>query len=347
MRQRLEQLAAAPDPDQLASLASEMVEIEARLNDARLGADRMRDILATLRGFARPMEGVTGVVPLVDAIEAAIRLTSNQIALRGYVVREFHAAPLVCGHQGQLCQVFTNLLSNAAQAMAEGNGPQRPIRIVVTASEADAIVEIIDAGEGIPAEVMVRIFEPFFTTKPIGGGTGLGLAIVHTILQAHQGEVAVTSKPHEGSTFRVRLPLAPPSPARVAEVAVRPEPSRRAVLIVDDDVAVGRLLRRMLEAHHDVSVVTSGREALERLRDHPPDVIVSDLMMAEMTGIEFHAHLLAEHPEHARRMLFLTGGAFTPATHAFVAEMSDRILLKPVSLGDLLAAIEAALVRPT
>jgi chemotaxis protein histidine kinase CheA len=120
-----------------------------------------------------------------------------------------------------LQQVFTNISLNAIQAMEQGG----QLTINVDQDEQQAIIDIIDTGSGIPQEHLDKIFDPFFSTKPVGKGTGLGLSIVHGLIEEHQGEVTVDSKIGEGTTFHIRLPLAPssgpqpklPSPTVIAE----------------------------------------------------------------------------------------------------------------------------------
>jgi CheY-like chemotaxis protein len=118
------------------------------------------------------------------------------------------------------------------------------------------------------------------------------------------------------------------------------------VLVVDDDVGVGRLLGLILQEDHDVVVAASGQEALARIAVRVPDVVLSDLMMPGMTGIELHAAIAASHPALARRMLFTTGGAYTPETQAFVTAMGERVLAKPVSVATIRAAVAAVIASP-
>ena len=326
-----------------AHVVGSLREIATQLVDARDGAIRIRDVVGTLRTFARPIDDEPQLVSLVDVVAAALGVVENEVSLRGRPISTIRQRPSVRGHEGRLGQAFANLLINAAQALVDENSvrPQR-ITVVVDATDEDAIVEVTDTGVGIPSSVMARIFEPFFTTRSVGAGAGLGLAITHAVVQAHGGTIAVTSKVDEGTTFRVCLPRAEPLPRPVPSTLATP--SRATILVVDDDVIVGRMLLRILEPHHDVVVTVSGREALVAIQDREPDVIVSDLMMPEMTGMQLHAQLLAERPALADRMLFVTGGAFTSATQAFVSHMGGRVIYKPMSPKDLLAAI-AQIVR--
>jgi CheY-like chemotaxis protein len=166
----------------------------------------------------------------------------------------------------------------------------------------------------------------------VGVGTGLGLSICHRLVASLGGHIDVESEVGRGTMFRVRLPA-----ASVATAAVNDRrddglaPARRgSVLVIDDDAIVGVAIRRTLESQHDVVTTTSAREALEWLRAGKRfDVIVCDLMMPQMTGMDFHRECRSIAPDHAARILFLTGGAFTPRAREFFDTTDNRRLEKP------------------
>jgi DNA-binding NtrC family response regulator len=118
------------------------------------------------------------------------------------------------------------------------------------------------------------------------------------------------------------------------QLVLMPGPAGRRgrVLVVDDEPLVGAAVRRALGSDHDVTVVPGGREALDRLEREHFDVVVSDLLMPEVTGMELHAAVEARDPDLAERMIFVTGGAFTPAARAFVEEHRECVLEKPFEL---------------
>jgi CheY-like chemotaxis protein len=198
----------------------------------------------------------------------------------------------------------------------------------------------------MPAEVIARIFDPFFTSKPVGAGTGLGLAICDTIVRAHGGEITVSSEVGQGSTFVVRLPASDGVPSYLQ----RPTPviavARRArVLVIDDEPAIGIALRRTLQDDHDVEAVTSARGALDLLdAGRRFDLILCDMMMPEQTGEGLHAELAVKLPDQAERMVFLTGGAFTPGARAFLDRINNLCLEKPFD-GDAVRALCARMIR--
>ena len=205
-----------------------------------------------------------------------------------------------------------------------------------------AVIEVRDTGSGIPPENLERIFDPFYTTKAVGVGTGLGLAICHKIVAELGGRIDVQSQVGKGTVFFIALPPAASTAGPVRRPSKAPRPSRRAsVLVVDDEVAIGMGVQRILARYHDVEFVTRGQEALARIvAGERFDAILSDVMMPEMTGVELHQSLVRQVPEQAERVVFLTGGAFTPACQAYLDEVSNRTVDKPFRAADLLAVIE-------
>ncbi len=252
------------------------------------------------------------------------------------------------GNESRIGQVILNLIVNAAQAMPEGHADRNEICLTTrTSDDGRAVIEVSDTGSGITEENLVRIFDPFFTTKPVGVGTGLGLSICHRIVSELGGQIAVESRVGKGTLFRVTLPAATAkaTPARV--LSAPPMASGRArVLVVDDEVALGRALQRSLSAHHDVIALTSGGEALLRIAAGERfDVILSDLMMPEVSGMEMHGRLQSLAPDQAERMIFVTGGAFTPAAREFLDGVPNPRVDKPIELTNLLAIIAGFIRR--
>ena len=243
--------------------------------------------------------------------------------------------------------MFINLLVNATEAIPEGQADRHEIRLTTRTDAAGwARIEIRDTGKGIPSDVANRIFDPFFTTKPVGGGIGLGLSICHNIIRSVGGEITFETEPGKGSVFRVALPPAAKAPAvrPVSQPIARVATRRGRLLIVDDEVVFANSLRRMLSREHDVTVANSGRAALELLRAGERfDVILCDLMMPEITGMDVHAQLLQLAPEQTERMIFMTGGAFSPSARQFLDRITNRCFDKPCDLGALREAIRERL----
>ncbi len=177
------------------------------LDETRQGAERIRDIVKSLREFSHVDDGELRPADLNECIENSLRLVWNELKYSAQVRRDYGPVPPVPCHPQRLGQVFVNLLVNAAQAL----GGKGEIAVSTRVEGDEAVVRIRDTGCGIPEEVLPRIFEPFFTTKPVGKGTGLGLHVAHTIVQSHGGRIEVRSSVGVGTEFAVRLPRAGPA----------------------------------------------------------------------------------------------------------------------------------------
>jgi CheY-like chemotaxis protein/anti-sigma regulatory factor (Ser/Thr protein kinase) len=254
---------------------------------------------------------------------------------------------VVEGIAARLEQVFVNLLLNAAQALPEADPEQNEVTVTVD-HDADWVrVLITDTGSGMSEAIKKRIFDPFFTTKPAGVGTGLGLPICQGIVSAHGGTLDVLSAPGHGSTFTVKLKRYR-GDLRLRETAPPSSGSTRGrVLIVDDDVAVGRTLRLALEDDHEITVVANGAEALRELHAAKAgdsyDAILCDLLMPGMTGAELYTLARRELPDIAPRFIFMSGGYFkhgeSPATGA------QPVLEKPFNLEQVRAVLTDVVSR--
>jgi len=168
------------------------------------GADRIREIVSSLKTYAHPGDVVPRPVDVNLELERALTLTHNELKFHCEVVRQLEPLPPVMGHAGELGQVFVNLLVNASQAMNRQG--KVSVRTKKTSGGDRVRVEIEDDGAGMPPQVAVRVFEPFFTTKEVGQGTGLGLSIVYGIIQRHGGDISVRSAQGRGTTFTIDLP---------------------------------------------------------------------------------------------------------------------------------------------
>jgi signal transduction histidine kinase len=325
-----------------------LLELQEPLRDTREALERIRDIVRDVKLFSRSNDEAKGAVDVRRIIDSSSRMAQNEIRHRARLVKRYGDVPLVDGNESRIGQVILNLIVNAAQAIPEGHAERNEIRLTTrTADDGRAVVEVADTGAGIGREILERIFDPFFTTKPVGIGTGLGLAICHRIVSELGGQIAVESEVGKGSLFRVILPAARARPPLATRVSGPPAPSARArVLVVDDEVAVGRALKRSLSAHHDVVAITSGGDALVRIADGELfDVILCDLMMPEVSGMEMHERLRNIAPHQTDRMIFLTGGAFTPAAREFLDNVPNPRIDKPVEITNLLAIIAGLMPR--
>ncbi|MBV9950041.1 MAG: response regulator, partial [Myxococcales bacterium] len=238
-------------------------EVSLALDHARNGAERIRDIVRSLKTFSRPENETCAPLDVTQVLEATLSMIANEVRHRAHLVKDYTQVPEVVANEARLGQVFLNLLLNAVQALPEGRFEANEIRVVVRSLSGErVVVEVHDNGIGIAPQVRGRIFEPFFTTKPVGIGTGLGLAICHGIVTSLGGVLSVDSEVGKGSVFRVTLPAAGRVVGAAAAKATRtslpvPAPTKRGrILVVDDEPIVCFSLQRLLSSEGEVVAET-------------------------------------------------------------------------------------------
>ncbi|MFO0651536.1 MAG: ATP-binding protein [Polyangiales bacterium] len=325
------------------NVQAEIDAVAFELASAREAAERVRRVVRDLAVFTRTDGGETSRVNLATPLETAIRLTENTIRHRATLVKEVRPVASVMGNEAQLTQVFVHLLLNAAQSIKQGSPAHNEVRVSVgRTADGRVQVSVSDTGHGMSPEVLGRVFDPFFTTRPVGEGAGLGLSVCHGTVASMGGEIVVESELGRGSTFRVLLPAVGVT-GRPATVTPIPEPDavpRSRVLVIDDDPMVCRSLTRLLQAHHDVEPITEAADGLSRIASGERfDVILCDVMMPEMSGVEFYQKLQVVAPEQAARVVFVTGGVFSPEARAFLDAGKHRVIEKPVTQGALYKAL--------
>lgn len=178
------------------------------LASMKMGAERIRQIVLSLRNFSRLDEAEMKAVDLHEGLDSTLLLLSNRLKRGIHVVQRYGDLPPVECYPAQLNQVFMNILSNAIDALLESDHTQKKtIAITTEVRSPHVCIHIQDNGMGIPAALLSKLFDPFFTTKPIGQGTGLGLAISYQIVQRHCGDIEVESSPQSGTKFSIILPI--------------------------------------------------------------------------------------------------------------------------------------------
>jgi len=195
------------------------------LDDALQGGRRVMSIVRDLKTMSRE-GGETGAADVHAALDLACRIANRQIEAKARLVRDYGHVPSVRGSAGRLGQVFLNLLTNAVQAIPEGQRDAH--RITLRTRVRHELVEVIvrDTGRGIPPHVLPHIFDPFYTTKT-KDGTGLGLSITRSVIDSMGGTIEVESREGDGATFILRLPMAErPSSAAEAQAAAEAAPAR-------------------------------------------------------------------------------------------------------------------------
>jgi signal transduction histidine kinase/ActR/RegA family two-component response regulator len=329
--------------------AAELRDVLAALREARDGIFRAGHIVRDLKSFAHSSDDDLAPIEVSELLESCVRLARKEIAGRARLVTDYAKVPRVLANELRLGQVFLNLVINAAQAIPAGRPDAHEIRLTTRVDAADRVVVTVrDTGSGMSPATMEKIFEPFFTTKKKGSGMGLGLFICQGIVGKLGGSITVESEPGQGSSFHVTLPSTESSSLRppVTRVSVIPSmiPRQARILVVDDEPLIGASIRRGLGSNHHVHVVGNGRAALEALEGGQRfDVVVCDLMMPEMTGMELYDALSATNPAMAARMVFMTGGMLDPGAADFLNRVPNQRIPKPFDLEGLERKIAKAL----
>jgi PAS domain S-box-containing protein len=316
-------------------------------------ADRARKVVRHLLAFARQQHPEWSAVRVGDVVESALALREHELAMSGIEVRREMAPdlPRALADAHQLQQAFLNLILNAEHAMRESHGRGRlTIRgRVLPKGDARPVpvirLEFEDDGPGVPEEHRGRIFEPFFTTKSVGTGTGLGLSLTHGIVVQQGGSIWAERGAAGGARFVVELKasteaagerpaVAPPLPGAAGPLA------GRRVLLVEDEAPLREIGCEVLEAEGcQVVAVGNGQEALAHLAREFFDVVVSDVKMPGLSGLEVYRRACALHPALRLRFLFVTGDAVRPETALFLEQTGCAHLEKPYNVDQLVRRV--------
>ena len=340
---------AADMAAQLAGARARIARIVDCLQEAKLGADRARLVVRDLRTFSHADDERLTTLDVRRVLESSINLAYAEIRGHARLVKDYGPIPAVMGNETKLGQVFLNLLVNAAQAVQGGDAQDSCIRVTTkTDGRRNCVVEVTDNGGGIAPENLARVFEPFFTTKE-KRSTGLGLSICQHVVSAMGGQVEAESQVGTGSTFRVTLPgVAERAELDAASLRAPEAPSPRCrVLVIDDEPMMARAVQRLLDAEHDVVTSSDPLGAVEQVRAGERfDAILCDLMMPAMNGMEVYEAIARVAEEQARRMVFMTGGAFTPTIVRFLEGIENPRIEKPLEHAALRAILRAHLGEP-
>jgi len=331
--------------------ASEALALDDLLEQARAaveGAHRVHETVQRIRVFSHMDDERAEPLSINRVIDSASDMARSELKYRARLAKSYGELPEITANEGQLSQVFLNLLVNAAQSIDEGDVEHNEIQ-VRTWHEGDRVMaEVRDTGRGMPPAVLERIFEPFFTTKDVGEASGLGLSICQRIVESYGGKIRAESTPGTGSRFVVQIPVvqradAPEEPPAAPIPASEDDVQRGRVLVIDDEPQVARALAGILDVH-DVTIATSGAEGRRIIEQGEVfDVILCDLMMPQVTGMDLYAWLSEHDPKLADRVVFITGGAFTPRARALLEQVPNQCLTKPFDL-DTVCGMVAGLV---
>jgi len=321
------------------------------------GAHRAKELVEQILLFSKQSEKERKPLAIQSLVKEALKLLRpsipTTIEIKQYIDSSCNK---VQADATQIHQVIVNLCTNAWQAMEEEGGT---LTIELTESELDQSIaklypnlnqgkyvrlSISDTGPGMNKETQERIFEPFYTTKAVNKGTGLGLSVVHGIVSSHKGDIHVVSKPGKGSVFHIYLPTIKSEETVATKQSIKLAKGSEYVMVVDDEIAIGDLIKRMLENFgYQTEVYNSGLDAFEAFKDNPNkfDLLITDLTMPQMTGFDLadQIHKIKEQLP----VIIMTGfgDSITKATKERYGV--KQVLVKPVAIEQLTTAIRKAL----
>jgi PAS domain S-box-containing protein len=329
------------------------------VDTVRTAAERAAALTKQLLAFGRKQVLVLQVLDLnelLGEVKAMLStIPSDQIQFM--VIPSSQPLPVKVD-PGKIEQVIMNLAVNACDAMPSGGvlkikTSRVPKAVLGTIarnqSAAYAMVEVTDTGSGIDAETKSHLFEPFFTTKPIGKGTGLGLSTVYGIVKQSGGFIEVDSVPGEGTTFKVYFPIVEQaiSLRKAPKMSSTVEGGSETVLLAEDQASIRDVLREFLESKgYKVLEARNGSQALEIGRHYPGsiDVLVTDVIMPQVRGLELAERVTEIHPEV--RVIFMSGySADALPENRLLSERSMTLIQKPFDPEELAQKIRESLSR--
>jgi len=313
-------------------------------------AQRVAKIVKNLLTFARQRKGAKEYVDINSVVLRVLELRTYEMNLSNIEVITQLAPdlPWTMANTGQLQQVFLNIILNAEQAMTKAhNKGKLSVKTQQIGNNIRASFE--DDGPGIARENLDRIFDPFFTTKGVAGGTGLGLSLSYGIIKEHNGGIYARSELGKGATLFVELPIVPEvQQLKLAETVVE-EPRRvtgARIMVVDDELAICQFLARVLtQDGHNVETIDNASAALERLERERYNLILVDIRMEGMDGIELYRHMRKIAPSLQRRVVFITGDTMTSGTRNFLDRIKAHCIPKPFDTEQLKRDINQILIE--
>lgn len=300
-----------------------------RLDGAMQGARRVRKIVSDLRAFARADEDAEGrPIDIHRVLDTAASTADSQIRYWARLERDYgDDVAEVIGNPDRLAHLFVNLLLYSAKTMPEGDATNNFIRLRTRMGDGRVVVEVEDSGPPIPVADLERIFDPVYCGEGAGESSGLSLWMCRSLVAGHGGEISAHSGTR-GKTIRVVLPAYTGAEDSVeGDEDVSLQVGR--VLVIDDDEQVAHSLDILFEGS-DLVILSSGKDAYERVAGGEDfDWIFCDLMMPDMSGMEFYERVRKLGTGIEERIVFMTGGAFTRRARQFIEQVPNACLSKP------------------
>jgi signal transduction histidine kinase len=328
---------AGKEPDKkYGGLAYDFLQVHLNqlFSDMDMAAKRVAKIVTDLTDFARqPSVTEKSRMHMNTAVENAIRLAQTSLRKSGIKVRLELGdnVPLMEGNLQSIEQIVLNLTINAVQAIDHDQGE---VKVVTGYQKKDGwvFVSISDNGRGIDPSIRDKLFDPFVTDKQAEGGTGLGLSITHNLVKAHDGKITFQSKQGKGTTFTVSFPT------------ILKE-KRPRILVVDDDKEIRDIITEVLTTDRPylLDEACNGVEACIKLGTYRPDLLILDIFMPKMDGLEVCRNIKREPELSGTKVIITTGFPDHPKLKEVANLGFANIYSKPVKLQDLLKAVDDCL----
>ncbi len=311
---------------------------------------RASSITRNLLAFSRNQEAKKELIDVTEPLKSVLAITRRELEkLNIHIVENFKPLPKICCDAGQLSEVFLNMVTNARDAMREKGG-----KLIIQAEPVGENIQIIfqDTGCGIPEKIKGKIFEPFVTTKGALGkgdipGTGLGLFLSYGIIDGYKGKIEVASEVGKGTRFTLSIPVSKNLPCgsiRHTEMESSGESEGKLkILLVDDEKAISFGLKKFLESRgHKVRAFLKAKEGLEHIRKDRFDLVLSDIAMPDMDGIELIKTIKDENKD--TKVIAITGHILKEKENKAREAGADEVLVKPFK-NELLCSTISRLIR--
>lgn len=304
-------------------------------------AQRCRKIISNLVSFSRPRDAEKKSMKANSILEEVIELMSydlktNHIELKRELQEKL---PSISVDPQQIKQVFANIFDNAIFAIRKKQIPDASIVVRTRVEEQHILIQVIDNGIGIKKENLGKIFDPFYTTCEIGAGTGLGLSTAYGVMKDHKGNIYATSVEGKGTTISIELPFQTKDQEQQEQAVVDKGKSekKKRILVVDDEVFITDLCQTVLEEFgHHTEIAQNGRSAIAKIDQNDYDLIILDMKMPDLSGIDIYDYVQRKKPELVKHIVFSTGDTVSEDTHDFFVKTGSDYISKPFKANQLL-----------
>lgn len=309
------------------------------------GAERIANIVDKLLTFARRHKKGKEYVDINSIINSVIQMRSYEMRNNNIeiILDLLPDLPYTMANIGELQQVFLNIVINAEQAILFSNYREGKICIETGVNNGNIRINIIDDGPGIPEKYIDKLFDPFFTTKDEDGGTGLGLSISYGIIKEHGGKISAQNSKGQGATFLIELPIIKEDPSNnmSPHTSIKPEKATTSnILVVDDEHHICVALDKLLSKEgHNVETIRVAEKALKRIQKCEYDLVLLDIRMPGMDGIEFYERLKDIKPSLQQKVICITGDIISVRNKEFLDHTRIPCITKPFSITELIRLV--------